>query len=62
MVDDIRELIAGVASAAGEGAGALRRAGIEVGLEDFRVEVHVEPGDTVPEVAVTVVLARPTTG
>lgn len=50
-------MVAGVAAAAGEGAGALRDAGLALELEDFRVEVHRYPDDHIPAVAVTVVLA-----
>lgn len=55
-MEEIQAIIEGVARAAGESASALQRAGIVVGLEDFRVEVHVDPLDVAPSVLVTLVL------
>ena len=55
-MEHIQAIIEGVARAAGESASALQQAGIVVGLEDFRVEVHVDPLDVAPAVLVTLVL------
>ena len=45
MEGTLRELIAGVAAGAAEGAEALRRAGQEVRLDDFQVEAVIDSGD-----------------
>jgi hypothetical protein len=57
MSEDVRAIIAGVAAAAGEGADALRKAGIGVELRDFRVEVQLEPGEP-PSMALTLSLGE----
>jgi hypothetical protein len=56
VTEDMQAIITGVAAATGQGADALRRAGIGVVLEDFRVEVQVDPGDPAPTLVVTMVL------
>lgn len=51
----MQAIITGVAAATGRGADALRRSGIGVVLEDFRVEVQVDPGESAPALVVTMV-------
>jgi hypothetical protein len=53
-------MISGIAAGAGDGAGALRRAGIPVELEGFIVEAVVEPGDASPATSVRLVFCGKT--
>jgi hypothetical protein len=55
VTEDMQAIITGVAAATGRGADALRRSGIGVELEDFRVEVQVDPGEPAPTLVVTMV-------
>jgi hypothetical protein len=42
MDETLRELIAGVAAGAAEGAAALRRSGVAVELDVYSVEAHID--------------------
>lgn len=58
LTEEMRRIIAGIAAGAGDGAGALRQAGIPVELEGFIVEAMVEPGDSAPATSVRLVFCR----
>lgn len=72
MSEELRAVIADVATGAGQSADALRRAGIDVELLGYTIEVIVDPADTAPaatltltfggarETALTAVRAMPT--
>jgi hypothetical protein len=60
LTDEVRRMISGIAAGAGDGAGALRRAGIPVELEGFIVEAVVEPGDASPATSVRLVFCGKT--
>jgi hypothetical protein len=64
VTEEMQAIITGVAAATGRGADALRRSGIGVELEDFRVEVQVDAADPSPALVVTMVLGstRPGAG
>jgi len=45
--DRLQRIIEAVASGAGEGAAALRRSGLAITLDDFALEVRVDPTSAV---------------
>lgn len=54
MTDELRTIIRQVAAGAGDGADALRRAGIELRLEGYSVEVVIDPEEPAPSGSVRV--------
>jgi hypothetical protein len=64
MTEGLRAIISDVAAGAGESADALRRAGIEVELTGYTIEVVVDPSDPAPAATVTLTLGgrQPTPG
>jgi len=54
----IRRIIAAVAVGAGEGAEALRTAGLDIELECYTVEVVLDPTDPAPATSVRVEFGR----
>jgi len=59
MPEDVRRIIAQVAAGAGDGADALRRAGVPVELEGYTVELVVDPCDSAPAASVRLTFRRP---
>jgi hypothetical protein len=59
MQEDVRRIIAEAAAGAGDGADALRKAGVPVELEGYTVEVVVDPGDALPATLVRLTFGRP---
>jgi hypothetical protein len=55
MTEGLRRIIAAVAAGAGEGAEALRSAGVGLTLEGYTVEVMVDSDDPIPAASVRLV-------
>ena len=53
--ESLRRIIAAVATGAGEGAEALRAAGVGLELEGYTIEVVVDPADPLPAASVRLV-------
>lgn len=56
--EGLRRIIAAVAVGAGEGAEALRTAGLDIELECYTVEVVLDPTDPAPATSVRVEFGR----
>jgi len=57
-MEGLRQIIAAAAAGAGEGAAALRIAGVEVELQGYTVEVVFEPSDPAPATSIRVEFGR----
>jgi len=56
--EGLRQMIAAVAAGAGDGAEALRLAGVGIELQGYTVEVLVDSTDPIPAASVRVVFGR----